>query len=65
MRAGQVIVSRGHITSRLVSSLVRMPCLHCTNSFCRTALGSGLYLEVYESGRTWLGDRHASSGENI
>jgi len=30
-----------------------------------TALGSGLYLGVYESGRAWLGDRHASSGENI
>ncbi|TVY41714.1 S-adenosylmethionine mitochondrial carrier protein, partial [Lachnellula subtilissima] len=29
-----------------------------------TALGSGLYLGVYESGRAWLGDRHASSGEN-
>jgi solute carrier family 25 S-adenosylmethionine transporter 26 len=23
-----------------------------------TALGSGLYLGVYESGRVWLGDRH-------
>ena len=23
-----------------------------------TAIGSGLYLGVYESGRTWLGDRH-------
>ncbi|TVY88452.1 S-adenosylmethionine mitochondrial carrier protein, partial [Lachnellula willkommii] len=30
-----------------------------------TALGSGLYLGVYESGRAWLGDRHASSGQNM
>ncbi|TVY67552.1 S-adenosylmethionine mitochondrial carrier protein [Lachnellula suecica] len=29
-----------------------------------TALGSGLYLGVYESGRTWLGDRHNDSGED-
>ena len=28
-----------------------------------TALGSGLYLAVYESGRVWLGDQHKSSDE--
>jgi solute carrier family 25 S-adenosylmethionine transporter 26 len=29
-----------------------------------TALGSGLYLGVYESGRAWLGDQRESSGED-
>ncbi|CAG8983857.1 hypothetical protein HYALB_00005495 [Hymenoscyphus albidus] len=29
-----------------------------------TALGSGLYLGVYETGRVWLGDRHESTGGN-
>lgn len=29
-----------------------------------TALGSGLYLGVYESGKTWLGNRHKSPSGN-
>jgi hypothetical protein len=29
-----------------------------------TALGSGLYLGVYESGRVWLGSQHRNSEEN-
>jgi solute carrier family 25 (mitochondrial S-adenosylmethionine transporter), member 26 len=29
-----------------------------------TALSSGLYLGVYESGRVWLGDQRRSAEEN-
>jgi len=60
MKKTSLTVAREVMTESGVKGLFRGGTLRAA----WTALGSGLYLGVYESGRVWLGDQRQSSVED-